>query len=102
MNNVGTTCTDPPSDKWRSGKGQAARSVHLFLEEASMQRPYLADIAEQIRNQVCLLQGDSALTDLATVQARLEAIRQFAAQGLNFLEERARSRPKFDGTSSVE
>jgi len=54
----------------------------------SQPRPVLADITEQISTQVHLLQTDNEHSDLATVKARLEAIRQFASQGLHFIEER--------------
>jgi ABC-type hemin transport system ATPase subunit len=62
----------------------------------------LVNITEQIEQQVLLLQDDSALLDLETVRARLEAIRQFAAQGLHFIEERDRERPKPNGSATVE
>jgi hypothetical protein len=68
----------------------------------SLQRPVLVNIAEQIGQQVHLLQDETALTDLQTVRARLEAIRQFASQGLHFIEERARERPKANGSPTVE
>lgn len=64
-------------------------------------RPPLADITEQIRAQVLMLQGENALTDVATVRARLEAIRQFASQGLHFIEERDWAWPQ-QGSPSVE
>jgi hypothetical protein len=66
------------------------------------ERPSLADIADQIGQQVDLLQGSGALADLETVRARLEAIRQFAAQGLHFIEERRLERPSANGSASVE
>jgi hypothetical protein len=68
----------------------------------SYQRPVLADIAEQISTQVLLLKSDTALSDLVTVRARLEAIQHFASQGLNFIEERRDDRPAANRPASVE
>ena len=45
-------------------------------------------LTEQIGQQVCLLRLDELeLTDVNTVRARFEAIRQFASQGLVYLEQ---------------
>lgn len=65
------------------------------------QRPVLVTITEQIGHQVLLLQDESAFTDLQTVRARLETIRQFASQGLYFIEECYTERPKANGSGSV-
>lgn len=68
----------------------------------SSQGPVLVDITKQIGHQLLLLQDESGLTDLQTVRARLEAIRQFASQGLHFIEERDAERPKANGAATVE
>jgi hypothetical protein len=67
----------------------------------------LAIIAEQIGQQVLLLrQDDTALSDLQTVRARLEAILNFASMGLSIIEERssgpADPHPKPNGRAAVE
>jgi len=69
-------------------------------------RPKLANIAEQIGQQVLLLrQDDSALSDLQTVRARLEAIMNFASMGLSIIEEgrsgQEEPHPKPNGRTTV-
>ena len=66
-------------------------------------RPKLANIAEQIGQQVLLLrQDDSALSDLQTVRARLEAIMNFASMGLSIIEDgQPEPHPKPNGRTTV-
>jgi hypothetical protein len=66
----------------------------------------LANIAEQIGQQVLLLrQDETALSDLQTVRARLEAIMNFASMGLSIIEEKssgtAEPHPKPNGRTTV-
>ena len=83
-----------------SRKVMAAQSD--LMEVAVMhQRPVLANITEEIGHQVELLQHEGGLVDMETVRARLEAIRQFASQGLHFIEQKIEERPKANGSASV-
>ena len=66
----------------------------------------LVAITEQIDQQVGLLRQDQgALSDLQTMRARLEAILQFASQGIHLIEERqhgpARQRPNSSSHPTV-
>jgi hypothetical protein len=60
----------------------------------------LGDITVLIQQQVTLLGDDPS--DAQTLRARFEAIRQFAAQGLQILEDTDKDRPNLPGSAAVE
>lgn len=64
--------------------------------------PGMAEITEQISQQTELLRVEGPTIDLTTLRARLEAIRQFASQGLHMIEENDSDRPKLKGSAAVE